>query len=248
MMQLRYDRWRSEHVYADALSVYQEVAGGNVTTTETFDCFLGDVVRAATPSKRTVLHVFIEGIVEFHLDYSTRKVPEFDVRYYRDLLLEAEMPIPQWLTPELVSSHVRDLDPMLAKASKVLIPSIFYLLFSDRTFLGMFQRRVATWLKTFKAADHPSLFIRDGVLRRPTHLPQWLKAAIFYRDRGRCQHCNQDMTGKLRPIKDLHLDHIVPLAASGSNDPTNFQLSCARCNILKGKRLSQPPHYFEPYW
>lgn len=248
MTQMRYDRWRSEHVYADALSVYREVAGGNATTEDTFDDFLGDVERVATPKKKTVLHIFIEGIVEFHLDYSTRKAPEFSVSYYRDLLAEAEMPIPKWLTPKSVASHVYDLDPMLLKASDVLIPSIFYLLFSDRTFLGLFQTRVAAWLNTFKAAEHPALFIRDGVLRRPRHLPQWLKAAIYHRDRGRCQHCYKDMTGRLRPISDLHLDHIVPLAASGSNDPTNFQLSCARCNTSKGSRVVRAPHYFEPYW
>lgn len=248
MSQTHFKRWLSEHVYGDALAVYQEVAGGNGSTEDTFHELLGDVERVATPKKRTVLHAFIEGLVKFHLEYSTGKEPQYSVDYYRDLLSKAEMPIPIWLTPKLVQSHVYELDPMLEKAAEVLVPSIFYLLFSDRTFLRLFQIRVAAWLKTFKAAEYPGLFVRDGVLRRPKHLPQWLKAAIYHRDRGRCQHCNKDMTGRLRPIRHLHLDHIVPLAASGSNDPTNFQLSCARCNTSKGSRPIRAPHYFEPYW
>jgi len=34
----------------------------------------------------------------------------------------------------------------------------------------------------------------------------------------------------------LTLDHIVPKAKGGSNDPTNLRLSCFDCNNIKGKK------------
>lgn len=37
----------------------------------------------------------------------------------------------------------------------------------------------------------------------------------------------------------LHIDHIVPVAAGGSNDRANLQLLCADCNIGKGVTVAQ---------
>jgi len=37
-----------------------------------------------------------------------------------------------------------------------------------------------------------------------------------------------------KDISKLEIDHIVPLARGGSNDETNLQVLCARCNSSKG--------------
>lgn len=44
-----------------------------------------------------------------------------------------------------------------------------------------------------------------------------------------CKYCSKPLTVKL-----LSLDHLVPLANGGTNDPSNFQLICKPCNRAKG--------------
>ena len=49
---------------------------------------------------------------------------------------------------------------------------------------------------------------------------------------GKCPCCKVDIT------KGFHRDHIKALACGGSNDITNIQLLCAKCNLQKGKKDS----------
>ncbi len=44
-----------------------------------------------------------------------------------------------------------------------------------------------------------------------------------------CKYCSRECTWKL-----LSLDHVVPLANGGTNDPSNLQLICKPCNRAKG--------------
>jgi len=48
--------------------------------------------------------------------------------------------------------------------------------------------------------------------------------------RGLCAVCREPLAG------GHHLDHIVPLAAGGTNDKYNLQLLCAICNCSKGAK------------
>ena len=41
------------------------------------------------------------------------------------------------------------------------------------------------------------------------------------------------------PMRDYHVDHVVPLVKGGSNGPDNLVLACATCNISKGDRLPE---------
>lgn len=215
---------------------------------EWFSDLFDGPAKAALPHRQTLLHDVIRNAVTFYLDYSTRKEASYAVDYYRSILKEADIKPPPWLTAKNIEQHIRDLDRLLAKAASIITPSVFFVLFSDREFLEALQSRVAEYVRSLKREDHPGILARDGVLKRPTRLPTWLKAGVFYRDRGRCQHCWKDLSGLSRPVDDLHLDHIIPLAASGSNDPTNFQLSCASCNRRKGKALENHRPKFTPFW
>ena len=63
---------------------------------------------------------------------------------------------------------------------------------------------------------------------------RWL---VMVRDQWTCQHCgaiNSDSDST-----DLQIDHIVPWANCGPDDPDDFdnlQVLCSRCNLRKGNR------------
>lgn len=47
---------------------------------------------------------------------------------------------------------------------------------------------------------------------------------------GQCRYCKADLE------LGFHVDHRMPLALGGSNDPSNLQLLCPRCNRSKGAK------------
>lgn len=55
---------------------------------------------------------------------------------------------------------------------------------------------------------------------------------VFKRDRFTCAYC-----GRTPPEVLLHVDHVVPKAAGGSDDITNLITSCQTCNLGKSARL-----------
>jgi HNH endonuclease len=60
--------------------------------------------------------------------------------------------------------------------------------------------------------------------------PSWVRKLLNARERGLCASCAvafQELT------ISSHIDHILPLAAGGSNDISNLQLLCSKCNIAK---------------
>jgi hypothetical protein len=241
---------RSRHMYDLAGMVYGAVLGNNGFEDDLifFDLIGDNPASVAKPHKNTLLHNLITSVIGFYLDYSTGHAADLEVEFYKSLLEEADLKIPKWLNPDQVERHIHKLDGILYDANEIITPTIFYLLFSDRRFLIEFQRRISSYVRLLKFDAHPNFLVCDGVLKRPKYLPAWLKAGVFYRDRGRCQSCFKDLSGLGRPIHDLHLDHIIPLAVSGSNDPTNFQLLCDICNLTKGSKVHNNLPRFSPYW
>lgn len=55
---------------------------------------------------------------------------------------------------------------------------------------------------------------------------------ILARDAFTCQYC-----GRSAPDVALHVDHIVPVAHGGENDPLNLLATCESCNTSKGTHL-----------
>lgn len=51
---------------------------------------------------------------------------------------------------------------------------------------------------------------------------------VLKRDAFTCQYC-----GRSAPEVDLHVDHVVPVAAGGGNEPGNLTTACAECNLGK---------------
>lgn len=54
---------------------------------------------------------------------------------------------------------------------------------------------------------------------------------IFRQQRGKCAICAISLKSTTQ-----HVDHIISLAAGGSNDRRNLQILCEPCNLSKGRR------------
>ncbi|NEP04587.1 MULTISPECIES: HNH endonuclease [Okeania] len=66
------------------------------------------------------------------------------------------------------------------------------------------------------------------------NIPLAVRKYVFERDRYHCKSC-----GKTTRETQLTIDHIIPLASGGSNDISNLQTLCSKCNQKK-------KHNFDP--
>lgn len=77
--------------------------------------------------------------------------------------------------------------------------------------------------------------------RRP--LPPGLKFDIWRRDGFRCRYCGKTA---LEESVILEVDHVVPVAAGGTDEPANLVTACRDCNRGKGdSAASVEPWIFE---
>lgn len=98
---------------------------------------------------------------------------------------------------------------------------IEYILFQNRDFLLRFNEQQAVAF--------------EDKLRKRVYIPEWVKRAVLFRDKGCCVFCKKDLTGICSLLEDneKQFDHIVPLNEGGINDVCNIQLSCKSCNLKK---------------
>ena len=85
-------------------------------------------------------------------------------------------------------------------------------------------RRLREQVANFEAIDGQ---LKNDPGRKP--LPDDVKLLVWARDNGACVRCGA--------AKELHFDHIIPLARGGSDESANIQLLCRTCNLAKGDRL-----------
>jgi 5-methylcytosine-specific restriction enzyme A len=74
-----------------------------------------------------------------------------------------------------------------------------------------------------------------GILRKKTRrisIPREVRVFVFNRDRNQCQSCHCIFSEA-----KLNVDHIIPIALGGSNDLSNLQTLCRRCNNKKKHRI-----------
>ncbi len=88
------------------------------------------------------------------------------------------------------------------------------------------------WIQT---ARHPLLVPRIIRLLRYDRVPRismrFNRRTLFARDDHRCQYC-----GRIFPLSQLSIDHVVPRSRGGETTWDNAVCCCLRCNNRKGDR------------
>ena len=88
---------------------------------------------------------------------------------------------------------------------------------------------------------HPEKFIAANALYRARKLSaegafsEQDIAELYKKQSGKCLYCDSRV-GRRAGIKAA-VDHFIPLARGGTNDPQNLVLSCFSCNSRKGAKL-----------
>ena len=84
--------------------------------------------------------------------------------------------------------------------------------------------------------------VRQEVVRSGTRVPvsQWIRELVFRRDSWRCQICGSHpyAAAERRRSGALHLDHIKPWSAGGSDRTDNLRTLCGRCNMRRSNTTS----------
>lgn len=118
-----------------------------------------------------------------------------------------------------------------------LTNEVFTILYTDRDLLAVIGLQISTYIQSHTKQDFPNYLASDGVMKRPSYWPAWLKKGLVFRDKEICQNCGKVVAPSFNPmIESYHIDHIIPLNCGGTNDATNLQLLCNSCNTSKGAR------------
>lgn len=212
-------------------------------------CVDEDVLELALkPSKWTLLHDYIEYSVLDGISYSLKKsgseaydeiyneLDAYDIIYKNHDTYKGND-----FHHYLYRIHAQKICPEL-------VPNIFNILFSDREVMRRFNLVISESIKKLNYSDWPNHLKRDGVLKRNTYWPEWLRSALFRREQGHCANCQKDLTGLLSNNRDIAIDHIVPLNMGGTNDSTNFQILCSKCNADKGGDNTNTSDLYSAFW
>lgn len=65
-----------------------------------------------------------------------------------------------------------------------------------------------------------------------------LRATIMERDGHQCVRCSS--------VKDLQIDHVIPVMCGGVNDESNLRVLCAKCNCSRNLGYAISGNYF--FW
>jgi 5-methylcytosine-specific restriction endonuclease McrA len=69
---------------------------------------------------------------------------------------------------------------------------------------------------------------------RRTTFPKSTRVRLLMSQDYRCGECRAPLS-----LYESHIDHIVPLAANGTDDITNLQLVHMNCNLSKGRKVAR---------
>jgi len=211
-----------------------------------------DFINSATKfSKYTLLHMYIEAIAfNYHYRDFRKNGTSIDEEY-----------IEKWYTLfDLYSIKINRFkfngtakiltwfeknNRKFKELFKNMAGEVFYVLFSNRGFLLEFNKLVSE--TTYDLIIPKKFLTNKGTIKRQ-NIPQWVKIAVFHRDKGRCVFCNTDLSQLINTLTRSNYDHIVSLDLFGANDPCNIQLSCEHCNKSKANKDGTTSTKYIPWW
>lgn len=220
-------------------------------------------LRIMKPQKDTLLHAFLRARLDLDYEYFEDKA-DIDqvIEEYQKILATYQVSFPfieqykgsddddialeQYREKEL--EYLEKLKELLDPVFEQIVQESFTVLFGDRMFLLELNKVVASVIKDMRKIDWPDTLKRDGVVKRASYIPEWLKGAVFHRDKGKCQVCGRDLSGLLFLGEEVHYDHVIPLNLGGTNDPTNFQLLCREHNLSKSGTTIITSEKYQTYW
>ena len=106
-------------------------------------------------------------------------------------------------------------------------------------FGGSFPTREEAEVRAELVRRHIAAFGEFSVqaLRRKTTsaartISKHIRFEVMYRAGFACHYC-----GRTPPDVKLHVDHVIPISAGGTDDLFNLVTACLDCNVGKGGRL-----------
>lgn len=210
------------------------------------------VNRASKFSKKTLLHLYITSAA---LNYFRTKFRKESDLFYEDGAMDS------WYSSfkeynislrkfkfdgkQNIYEWFQDNVDKFEKLFDKMAEELFYILFSNRGFLLNFNYLVSETVydNVFPEKDlNPK-----GKIKR-VNIPQWVRNAVYHRDKGRCVFCNTDLTRLINILTSSNFDHMIPLDLNGANDPCNIQLSCEKCNKSKKNNDGSTSTKYIAWW
>lgn len=241
-------------------------------SSEAFTTFKDEIFESIIrPNKLTAIHHFlfffqdIEDEVKnlYNNDDDLQWIYKFLIRTLDEVNLHPNMKIPDFdacnddyheecACREIVEQLIDYISVHQDLINNSIVHAAFQFIFQDRKFLRNFHLELAKFIQQniqeIRMEFHDHITAKGRIKRK--YFPEWLKQAVFYRDKGTCSNpeCRCDLTGLVRTKNKIHIDHVVPLDLYGSNDASNFQLLCETCNTSKGARTTTSSSINVPYW
>jgi len=75
-------------------------------------------------------------------------------------------------------------------------------------------------------------WLMKGLYAEARSIPRLLRLEVIERDGETCQYCTKPTTG----IRELVIDHVVPVALGGMAVASNLVVACDICNACKGSQ------------
>lgn len=178
------------------------------------------------------LHVFIEATA-MDLLYESYEYDDCERYLIMDFVEHVDKKKFVSDSSDIDAYYEAPLEEWFASSFEDFIEEIFHILFADVAFLQRFNWMTTGYLENW--LEHEQGKYPASYLERPK-IPQFVKDAIYFRDRGECRQCKVSIDRSISPFQKEHYDHIVPLSLFGSNDITNLQLLCPECNLKKSNK------------
>ncbi|WP_100373402.1 HNH endonuclease [Bacillus sp. FJAT-45037] len=238
---------------------------------EAFDIFKDEIIDSIVkPSRLTAVHHYLYFFQDIYEEIDGLKknsddmeyVYNFIVRTLDEVNLKPNLPIPsiescndqyghfKCSCTEVIEEWINYANEYNNELDELIVHSAFQFIFQDRKFIHDFHLELSTFIEkemeTIKET-YPEYVTSKNRLKRQ-YFPEWLKSAVLHRDKGTCVICRCDLSNLIRSQNSIHIDHIIPLQLFGSNDASNMQLLCEKCNTTKGARSTDTSSVNVPFW